>query len=109
MLRTLVRSFVLIVAAASSIGAAAGPKPVTHQVVMAGVQFAPQELTVKVGDSVEWLNQDPFPHTVTATGKQFDSREIAAGRSWKYTATKAGVFAYACTLHPTMLGTLRVE
>jgi plastocyanin len=44
-----------------------------------------------------------------AVGKQFDSHEIATGRSWKYTASKAGVSAYACSLHPTMLGTLRVE
>jgi plastocyanin len=44
-----------------------------------------------------------------AVGKQFDSHQIATGRSWKYTASKAGVFAYACSLHPTMLGTLRVE
>ena len=109
MLRTLVRSIVLILAAASASGAAASPKPIMHQVMIEGVQFTPQELTAKVGDSVEWLNHDPFPHTVTAVGKQFDSHEIAAGRSWKYTATKAGKFAYACSLHPTMQGTLRVE
>ena len=108
-MRALVRSLVLVTAAASSIGAAANPKPVTHQVVIAGVQFVPQKLTVKVGDRVEWINHDPFPHTVTAVVKKFDSHEIAAGRSWKYTATKAGEFAYACSLHPTMQGMLRVE
>ena len=109
MVRTLVRSFVLVIAAASSIGAAADPKTVTHQVMIEGVQFVPQTLMIKAGDSVEWLNHDPFPHTVTAVGKQFDSHQIAAGRSWKYTATKAGEFAYVCSLHPTMQGTLRVE
>jgi plastocyanin len=90
-------------------GTSADSKPVTHQVVIDGVQFKPQELTVKVGESIVWVNHDPFPHTVTAAGKQFDSHEIAAGKSWMYKTTKAGVFAYACTLHPTMLGTLRVE
>jgi plastocyanin len=56
-----------------------------------------------------WINHDPFPHTATAVGKEFDSHEIATGRSWKYTVRKAGVLAYACSLHPTMFGTLRVE
>ena len=90
-------------------GTAAHLKPATHQVVIEAVRFDPQELTVKVGDTIVWINHDPFPHTITAVGKQFDSHEIAAGHSWQYTAKKAGVFAYACTLHPTMLGTLRVE
>jgi plastocyanin len=90
-------------------GTAAHPKPTMHRVVIGAVRFDPPDLTVKVGDTIVWINHDPFPHTATAVGKQFDSHEIAAGRSWKYTARKAGVFAYACTLHPTMLGTLRVE
>jgi plastocyanin len=85
------------------------PKPTTHQVVIEAVRFDPQDLTVKVGDTVVWINRDPFPHTATALGKRFDSHEIAAGRTWKYTARQVGIFAYACTLHPTMSGTLRVE
>ncbi len=39
----------------------------------------------------------------------FDSREIATGKSWSFTPRKAGTFAYLCTLHTTMKGTLRVE
>jgi plastocyanin len=89
--------------------AGATSRPATHAVVIEGVQFDPPVLTVKVGDTIVWLNRDPFPHTATARGGQFDSHEIAAGRSWKYTARKAGVFPYACTLHPTMMATLRVE
>jgi plastocyanin len=89
--------------------AAAGPKFTTHTLVIEAMRFDPQEVTVKVGDTVVWVNHDPFPHTVTAAGRQFDSREIAAQRSWKYTASKPGIFAYACSLHPAMSGTLRVE
>jgi len=90
-------------------GTAATPKPVTHTVVIERMQFDPAVLTVKVGDIIVWINRDPFPHTATAHGGPFDSHEIAAARSWKYTAKKGGVFPYACTLHPTMLATLRVE
>lgn len=64
-------------------------------------------MTIKRGDTAAWINKDPFPHTVTAK-RVFDSRDIAASRSWKYMARKAGEFAYICTLHPTMKGTLKV-
>ena len=80
----------------------------THTVVIEGVKYEPESLTVKRGDTVVWVNKDPFPHTVTSKGA-FDSHDIAAGKSWKYTATKAGEFAYVCTLHPNMKGTLSVK
>jgi len=82
--------------------------PVTQTVVIEGVKYEPETLTVKRGETVVWVNKDPFPHTVTAKGA-FDSHDIAAGKSWKYTARKAGEYAYICTLHPNMKGTLRIE
>jgi plastocyanin len=65
-------------------------------------------VTVKRGDSVVWINEDPFPHTVTAAGA-FDSKSIAADGSWKYRPLRAGEFAYTCTFHPNMKGTLNVQ
>ena len=88
-------------------GYAAG-KPRVHTVVIQGVKCEPEALTVERGDVVVWVNKDPFPHTVTASGA-FDSHSIAAGRSWKYLARKAGDYPYTCTLHPNMKGTLRVK
>ena len=96
---------VLLWAAAS--GAAAGP-PAKRTVVIDGSSYAPAAITVKVGDSVTWVNKDPFPHTVTAAGK-FDSRSIAANGKWTWRAAKAGEYAYICTLHPNMKATLKVE
>jgi plastocyanin len=93
--------------AALAAGPAAG-RATTHQVVIDGLKYEPETLTVKRGDTVIWTNKDPFPHTVTAPGK-FDSHDIAANGSWKYVARTAGDYAYICTLHPTMKGTLRVE
>jgi plastocyanin len=80
----------------------------THTVVIEGLKNEPEALTVNRGDTVVWVNKDPFPHTVTAKGS-FDSHDIAAGKSWKYTASKAGEYAYVCTLHPNMKGTLTVK
>jgi plastocyanin len=90
--------------------ALAGADKVTPKTVaIDGTTFQPSTLTVKVGESVTWQNKDPFPHTVTSKDAGFDSHSIAAGKSWKYTATTRGEFSYICTLHPTMKATLRVE
>lgn len=83
--------------------------PAKHTVIMEGVQFSPSDLTVKAGDTVTWINRDPFPHTATADRGQFDSRAIEPGQSWTFSPKKAGSLSYGCTYHPTMKGTLRVE
>lgn len=88
--------------------ASAAQKPATHTVVIDGVKYEPATLTVQQGDTVVWVNKDPFPHTVTVPGA-FDSRSIAAGGSWRFMARKAGIYDYICTFHPNMKGTLKVE
>jgi plastocyanin len=89
--------------------AAAAPKPTTHTVTIDGTRFESGDLTVKPGDTVVWVNKDPFPHTVTSKAGGFDSQTIAAGKSWKYRAAKKGEFAYVCSFHPMMTGILRVK
>ena len=84
-------------------------QPVTHTVTIDGTQFRPDDLTIKTGDSVVWVNHDPFPHTATATAGGFDSKEIPPEKSWTYTATAKGDMPYGCTLHPTMKGVVRVQ
>jgi plastocyanin len=105
-----------VVCAAVALGLLAGSRapraagsPVTHTVAIDGTRFQPDDLAIAPGESVTWINRDPFPHTVTATAGTFDSKEIQPGESWTYKAPKKGVLAYVCTLHPTMKGTLRVK
>jgi plastocyanin len=93
----------LLIAGTDAIGAGG---LVRHTVVIEGTKYEPATVTVKRGETVVWVNKDPFPHTVTAKGV-FDSHDIAAGKSWKHIARKAGEYAYTCTLHPNMKGTLR--
>lgn len=81
--------------------------PATHTVVMEGVSFQPAVLTIRLGDSVAWLNKDAFPHT--ATSGRFDSKVIAPAGAWTHTPTAPGEHAYVCIFHPTMKGTLRVQ
>ncbi len=90
---------------------AAAPLPVrtAHTVIIEGMRFSPQNLTVRRGDRITWINKDPFPHTVTTTDGKFDSHLIAPDGSWTYVARKTGEYHYVCSLHVTMKGRLTVR
>jgi plastocyanin len=92
-----------------SLAAVAHAAPATHTVVMEGMAFKPDTLTVKQGDTVVWVNKDLFPHTATANDRTFDSGELPANKSWRYAASKPGKHAYTCTFHPTMKAVLIVK
>lgn len=91
-----------------SVGHGAAVKPAKHTVTIEAVQFQPTVVEARRGDSIVWINKDPFPHTVTSTGK-FDSKEIQPGESWTYKVQQSGDLPYICTLHPTMKAALRVK
>src|SRR5690348_14876781 len=59
----------------------------TWTVKITAMQFDPAIVTVASGDTVVWVNEDPFQHTVTSSdGQRFDSHAIAPGASWRYEA-----------------------
>jgi plastocyanin len=70
--------------------------------------FGPQKLTVKLGDTVTWTNEDDIPHTMVSIGR-FRSAAIDTGEKFSFTFTKVGAFEYFCGLHPQMQGTIVVE
>jgi plastocyanin len=71
--------------------------------------FAPADIKVAVGDTVTFTNEGAVTHTVTATdGADFDSGSLAPGKTYKWTAKKAGKVSYVCTIHPGMQGTIQV-
>ena len=78
-------------------------------VTIEGLQFTPSTLIVTPGQRVTWVNKDPFPHTVTANSKAFDSGKLAPEMSWSFVARSAGTYVYGCSLHPTMKGILIVR
>jgi plastocyanin len=83
--------------------------PVSHTVRIEAMQFSPASLEVKAGDTIRWINSDPFPHEVTADNKAFDSGAIQAGKSWTFKAAAKGVFPYFCGLHPGMKASIVVR
>jgi plastocyanin len=70
--------------------------------------FTPPALTVKVGDTVTFENDDDIPHLVVANDASFRSKALDTGDSYAFTFTKAGDYAYYCGLHPHMQGKITV-
>ena len=88
---------------------AQAPTGKTHTVAIDGTAYAPATITIPLGDRVEWVNRDPFPHTVTSRQGGLDSKDIDADKSWSIRPRTKGRFTYTCTRHPSMTGTLIVE
>jgi plastocyanin len=71
--------------------------------------FNPSTLSVPVGETVEWHNQDGVPHTVTSDIQgQFDSGVLNAGKKFSNKFIIPGVYGYHCSIHPGMQGTITV-
>ena len=87
--------------------------------------YAPAELTINVGTTVTWINNDPVGHAVTEGAPEavkpvnqgiFDSSNgaqgkydlIQPGQSWSYTFTTPGTYDYYCIPHPYMKGRVTV-
>ena len=94
---------------ADDVAGAAIAAPRVHTVLIEGMRFQPEGLTVAPGDTVVWVNRDLVPHTATSASARFDSGELAPGKSWTYTVRGAGEFNYICTYHPLMKAILRVR
>jgi plastocyanin len=72
--------------------------------------YSPNPNTMRVGQTVAWKNGDSIAHTATQDAARFDSGTIGAGAtSAPLTMSTAGTFAYHCTIHPGMVGTLIVQ
>ncbi len=77
-------------------------------VAIVNFTFSPATTTVHVGDTITWSNSDSAPHTATAKDGSFDTGILMKGQSASHTFTHAGTFAYICSVHPYMHGTVVV-
>ncbi len=89
------------------------------------LRFAPTEITIKAGDTVEWRNTGSVRHTATADpgrapgsknialpagAETFDSGWVKGGQVFRYTFSEPGVYRYICLPHEgaRMFGTVIV-
>jgi plastocyanin len=88
---------------------AAATAPAAQTVRIDNFTFGPTVLTVMVGTTVTWVNQDDIPHTIVANDKAFKSKVLDTDERFSFTFTKPGEFGYFCSLHPHMVGKVVVK
>lgn len=76
-----------------------------------GKAFSTKKLRVKVGDSVKFINEDPFSHNVFSLSdpKNFDLGSYPQGGAKSVTFDKAGTIEVECAIHPDMAMVIEVE
>jgi hypothetical protein len=78
-------------------------------VSISGFAFQSSSITINVGDSVTWTNQDQAPHTVTGDAGGWGSSTLNNGGTFTRTFNTAGTFTYHCAIHLSMTGTVIVQ
>lgn len=86
---------------------AAANGPLIYTVSIQQMAFAPPPRAIRVGDSIEWVNNDIFVHSATARDRTFDAELKPKQHLWT-TFHAAGTYAFYCRFHPGMTGTLVV-
>ncbi len=79
----------------------------THQISIEGFKFNPAELSVAVGDTVVFTNNDGAPHTGTAEDKSWSTARLSKGQSEEVVISTAGDHPFFCQVHPNMKGLIK--
>jgi plastocyanin len=93
--------------AATTVWLAAASHPATQK----GKVFAPGTITVKVGESVTFKNDDDVTHNAfsTSKGNEFNAKAQTPGSSSNVVFKAKGKVAVTCAFHPGMSLTVNVE
>lgn len=91
-------------------GEAGGSSETVDTVAIVDFEYDPVDATVAAGSEVTFTNADGTPHTATASGGEFNTESIESDAEGTITAPdEPGEYAYICSFHPFMKGTLIVE
>ena len=78
------------------------------QIRVKDFMYNAKEVSVPVGTTVTWINDDQVPHTVAEKNKLFRSAALDTNDKYSYTFKTVGKYEYFCTLHPQMVGIVNV-
>lgn len=70
--------------------------------------FSPASISIAAGTTVRWTNVSGRDHTVTDTGRSYDSGNLGSGAGYSRAYDTAGTYSYFCTIHPDMRGVVEV-
>ena len=79
------------------------------EVQVDNITFGPAKLTEPVNSTVTWTNKDDLPHTIASNDGLFKSKALDTDDKYSYRFSKPGTYAYFCSIHPKMVGTIVVQ
>jgi len=77
-----------------------------HKNEIKGLAFNPEQITVRAGDSVTWVNEDSDRHHLMGDG--FESKDLAHGATFTTEFPEPAQLSYHCTIHTYMEGRIIV-
>ncbi len=80
----------------------------SEKVEIVDFAYDPDPVTIEEGGKVIWQNEDSAPHTATAEDGSFDTGTLDEGKLKSETFKEPGTYAYICSIHPDMHGTVEV-
>ena len=91
-------------ALAACLAAGSGALAAEHTVAQKDKAFGTKTLSIKVGDTVAFRNDDSFSHNIFSLtdAMPFDLGTYGGGQSKTVTFSKAGKFEIECAIHPDM-------
>lgn len=92
-----------------SIAGASKAAPANVKISIDNFSFGAMRVTVPVGTTVTWINNDDIPHTVRAVNGLFHSKPLDTIDTYSFTFIKAGVYDYFCSIHPQMTAQVVVK
>lgn len=92
--------------ASSNSGTTSTPTDGVPTVSIEDFSFKPSVLTVQVGTTVVWTNNDTADHNIKSDG--FNSPMMKNGETFEFKFDQAGTYDYICGIHPKMTGQIIV-
>jgi plastocyanin len=98
--------------AVAAVGGCAAPgapvEPADAVVTVRDLAFTPREVTVAVGGTVEWRFDDAGLYHHVSSTEGFFENAIGGDGTYRFTFDEPGTYAYDCSIHPYMVGTVVV-
>jgi plastocyanin len=96
-----------VVLAGLSVGALAANMTITQK----GRVFSSENVVIKKGDMLTFVNDDSVPHNILSTskGNEFNLGSQPPGASTDVTFKEAGDVLVICAIHPRMKMTVKVS
>lgn len=87
--------------------ATSSPSADTNSVSIVNMAFSPNTMTVPIGATVVWTNNDAVAHSIKSGA--FNSSTLNPDDTFNFVFTTAGTYSYSCSIHPSMQGTVVVQ